>query len=207
VGFGRTRQAMLRDDTIAYWEAYQRELVVAGCMEEAGLSYAPAVAYPTAAMRRVAENLPTPQIEPDAPAAASPDEQNRAYERALSPGERDRYTRTLYGETAADIDAAALEGAAPDGRGTDFATGGCTGRARAGVPSLWDARRAIASALIDTWSGSTARTVAAANHLLDDHATLLDAVDARYRGVMERITRDSDFLGYIAQQAQPAERG
>jgi hypothetical protein len=36
---------------------------------------------------------------------------------------------------------------------------------------------------------------------------LLDAVDARYRDVMERIAGDSDFLGYIAQQAQPAERG
>src|SRR5262245_19532069 len=144
VGFGRTPQAMLRDDTIAYWEAYQRELVVADCMEEAGLSYAPAVAYPTTATRRVAENLPTPQIRADAAAAASPDEQNRGYEQALSPGERNRYTLTLYGETAADIDAAAVEGEAPDGRGADFATGGCTGRARAAVPSLWDARRAMA---------------------------------------------------------------
>ena len=207
VGFGRTPEAMLRDDTIANWEAYQRELVVAECMEEAGLSYAPAVAYPTAARRQVAENLPAPEIEPGAPAAESPDEQNRAYEQALSPGERDHYTRTLYGETAADIDAAAVEGAAPDGRGTDFATGGCTGRARAAVPSLWDARRAMDSALTDTRSGSSARTAAAANHLIDDNATLLDAVDARYRGVMERITGDSDFLEYIAQQAQPTEPG
>jgi hypothetical protein len=206
-GFGRTAQAMLRDDTIAYWEAYQRELVVVDCMEEAGLSYAPDVAYPTAAMRRVAENLPTAEIEPDAPAAVPPDDQNRAYEGALPSGERDRYTRTLYGETAADIDAAALEGAAPDGRGTDFATGGCRGRARAAVASLWDARRVLAPALIDIWDGSTDRTLAAANQLVDDHAPLLDAVDARYRGVMERITGDSDFLRYIAQKAQAAEHG
>lgn len=202
-GFGRTPEAMLRDDTIAYWEAYQRELVVAECMTGAGFDYAPAVAYPTEALERVAENLPTPAVR----AGASPHEENRAYEETLSAGDRDRYHRTLHGETAADIDAAAVEGAAPDGQGADFATGGCVGQADDEIGSVWDARRAMAPSLAGTWNDDAGQAVATANDLVDQNAAMLAAVDARYRGVMERVNRDADFLAYVAEQAQLAAQG
>jgi hypothetical protein len=206
-GFGRSPDAMLRDDIIAYWEAYQREVVVADCMADAGFSYAPAVAYPTDAMTRVAENLPTADVEPAARATVSPDEQNRATERALAPGDRDRYYQALYGETAADIDAAARDGAAPDGQGAAFATGGCAGRAHDAVPSVWDARRATGPALAGAWNGNATRALAAASDLVDANAALLASVDARYRGVTERIDHDRGFLAYVAQQAQLADQG
>lgn len=200
-GFGRTPQAMLRDDTIAYWEAYRRELVVADCMAGAGFSYAPAVAYPTGAMKRVAEALPTPEVAADAGAATPPAEQNRAYEQALAPADRDAYFRTLYGETAADMDAAASTGAAPDGQGADFATGGCLGTARDTIPSVWDARRASAASLAATRSADRQRAEAAAEEVAEAQAPLLATVDARYRGVTERIRNDTEFLAYLARQA------
>jgi hypothetical protein len=200
-GFGRTPQAMVRDDTIAYWEAYRRELVVADCMADAGFSYTPAVAYPTGAIQRIAENLPAPDGEAAAP-ATRPDEQNRAYEQALAPGDRDGYFRTLSGETAADIDAAARTGAAPDGRGADFATSGCLGTAHDTIPSIWDARRAVAPSLTTTWDSSTQRADAAAQELAERQAPLLATIDARYRGVTERIRHDTGFLAYLAQQAR-----
>jgi hypothetical protein len=205
-GFGRSPQAMLRDDTIAYWEAYQREVFVADCMADAGFSYAPAVAYPTEAMQRVAENVRPPEVEARARAAASPEEQNRVDEQALPPADRDLYHRTLVGETAADIDAAARDGAAPDGQGADFATGGCVGQAHDAIPSIWDARRAMGPALAGTWNGNADRAVAAAAELVDDNAALLAAVDARYRGVTERIAHDGAFLDYLARQAQLADQ-
>lgn len=201
-GFGRTPGAMLRDDTIAYWEAYRRELVVADCMADAGFSYTPAVAYPTDAVRRIADDLPTPDVGAAARSETSPDEQNRAYDQALSPGDRDRYFRTLYGESAAAIDAAARTGEAPDGRAADFATGGCLGTAHDTIPSVWDARRAVAPSLTTTRNASAQRAGAAADELVQDQASLLAAVDARYRGVTERISHDTDFLAYLAGHAR-----
>jgi hypothetical protein len=200
-GFGRSPQAMVRDDTIAYWEAYHRELVVAECMADAGYRYTPAVAYPAGAVRRIAENLPTPDAEAD-DRAVSPDEANRAYQQALSPEGRDGYFRALYGEAAADIDAAARTGTAPDGRGADFATGGCIATAHDAAPSIWDARRAVASSLPATRDANPERANAAAQDLADDHAALFAAVDARYRGVTEHISDDTGFLTYVAHQAQ-----
>jgi hypothetical protein len=200
-GFGQSPRAMLRDDTIAYWEAYRRELVVAACMNDAGFDHTPDVAFPTEAMQRVAESLAADDPGSSARGRARPAEQNRAYERGLSAGERDRYHRTLHGETAADVDAASRDGVAPDGRGADFATGGCVGEAATAVPSVWGARRALAAEVAAARTGRHGRTDPATDVLGPEHAGRLAAVDARYAGVTERIARDRDFLAYLAQQA------
>jgi hypothetical protein len=54
-GFGRSADAALRDDTIAYWEAFQREQVIADCMAAAGFAYVLDVAFPTEAVVAIAE--------------------------------------------------------------------------------------------------------------------------------------------------------
>ena len=61
-------------------------------------------------------------------------------------------------------------------------------------------------ALAGTWNGNAERAVAAAGNLVDDNAALLAVVDARYRGVTERIAHDGAFLGYLARQAQLADQ-
>jgi hypothetical protein len=50
-GFGQSAEAVRRDETIAYWEAFQRELLIRECMGEAGFDYAPAVAFPAGDVR------------------------------------------------------------------------------------------------------------------------------------------------------------
>jgi len=142
-GFGRSPDATLRDLTIAYAEAFEREQSIAACMADAGFTYEPAVAFPAEDTRAVADAL---GVEP---AAAPPSSwaANRAYEQDLPAPDRDRYFRTLLNERAADIDQADRTGAFPTGRGADFATGGCHRTARAAVPSIWDAPRAINTTL------------------------------------------------------------
>ncbi|MGH9231460.1 MAG: hypothetical protein ACRD07_22500 [Acidimicrobiales bacterium] len=138
-GFGRTPEAVLRDDTIAYAEAYQRELGVAACMS-AGFDYSPAVAFPADRVAAIAAGL---GVEPDRAGWAPPAGRNRARAQGLSTGERERYYQRLLGESAADVAEAERTGAIPQGRGPDFATGGCVGAAETAIPGIWDRQRPL----------------------------------------------------------------
>src|SRR5690625_167665 len=96
-GFGRSPDAVVRDDTIAYFEAYDREQHIGGCMADAGFEYTPDVEYPLDAMRTVAASLDVDTVDADA-GLDHPAEENQAYEDALSVDEREAYYQTLYGE-------------------------------------------------------------------------------------------------------------
>jgi hypothetical protein len=139
-GFGRSPEAVLRDDTIAYWEAFRRQVDVAACMSDAGFEHAPAVAFPADRVGDIAAGL---GVEPRRSASGSPDSRNRAYEQRLSPNERERYFQTLLGESAADVAEAERTGEIPPGRGPDFATGGCQGAAQTANPNVWDRQRPL----------------------------------------------------------------
>lgn len=145
-GFGRSPQAALRDDTIAYWESFRRERVVASCMSSAGFEYVADVAFPTDPMLAVGHGL---AVEPSDSVGAlrSPTVRNAEYEAALSLRERERFNQIRFGESAADIAESNSSGRVPDGRGEDFATGGCVGEAEAGIPSVWDLPRELDQAL------------------------------------------------------------
>jgi hypothetical protein len=144
-GFGRSPDAVLRDETIAYSEAFEREQLIRDCMADAGFDYAPAVAFPAGDMLEIADSLGIHGSSD----AISPTSLNRAYERGLSGDERERYNQTLLAESAADVAEADRTGEVPGGRrAEEFATGGCTGEARAAIPSIWDAQRSL-SAEID----------------------------------------------------------
>jgi hypothetical protein len=141
-GFGRSPQGMLRDDTIAYREAFQREVDVAECMSGAGFDYAPAVAFPTDRVVAIATHLGVPAN--GAPVASeTPTSRNHAYADSLSTGDRERYFQTLLGESAADVAEAEVTGEIPHGRGPDFATGGCRGAAAEAIPTIWDRQRPL----------------------------------------------------------------
>ena len=140
-GFGRSPDAVLRDETIAYWEAFQREQLIGECMAGAGFDYLPAVAFPAGDMLEVAESL---GVEGDSgldlTPLSSPATWNRDYERGLPSDERERYSQTLLGESAEDVAQADRTGVVPDGRSAEeFATGGCYGEAHAAIPGVWDA--------------------------------------------------------------------
>jgi hypothetical protein len=141
-GFGRSPQGMLRDDTIAYREAFQREVDVAECMSDAGFDYAPAVAFPTDRVVEIATHLGVPAN--GAPVASeTPTSRNRAYADSLSTGDRERYFQTLLGESAADVAEAEVTGEIPHDRGPDFATRGCRGAAAEAIPTIWDRQRPL----------------------------------------------------------------
>ena len=115
-------------------------------MAEAGFAYAPAVAFPTGDTMDVAEVLGVQDRAGSfgLPGSSSPVVWNRDYERELSAGERERYNQTLLAESAEDVAEADRSGDVPEGRrAEEFATGGCFGRARAAVPSVWDATRSL----------------------------------------------------------------
>jgi hypothetical protein len=143
-GFGRSPSAAIRDDTVAYWEAFRREQLVELCMQSSGFEYSPAVAYPTHAMVAVASHLGVaPERIGPPTVAANPSEQNRSYKAGLSPERLDQYTQALVAESAADLEQADRTGMVPAGRGEEFASGGCVGKAQSAVPSVWRLRQRL----------------------------------------------------------------
>jgi hypothetical protein len=217
-GFGQSPDTMLRDETIAYAEAFEREQLVHECMADAGFDYVPAVAFPTADMREVADGLGIrgAGLSASGSSLSSPVASNRAYERGLTPGDRERYTQTLLGESAADVAVADRTGEVPAGRRADeFATGGCVGEAAVAVPSIWDAPRRLAAemdALRSEVAGAAAArstageraATAAADRFVARHAAALEAAAARYAGAVDRIEDDRELAGYLAVQVAAA---
>jgi hypothetical protein len=205
-GFGQSAAATQRDETIAYWEAFQREQLITECMAEAGFEYAPAVAFPTGDMREVAEGLGIEDTGSsfELPQLSSPVSWNRDYERGLSDAERERYHQTLLGESAAAVAEADRTGIVPEGRpAEEFAMGGCFGEADAAVPSVWDARRELAPDLDALRQEDIGRDAGA--QFVERHTRLLDAVARRYDGVMDRIAQDEAFATYLAAQVAAAD--
>jgi hypothetical protein len=208
-GFGQSTEAVQRDETIAYWEAFQRQQLVAECMADAGFDYAPAVAFPAGDMLEVAEGLGVQDrgSSPVLTGLSSPVDSNREYERGLSDGDRERYSQTLLGESAAEVAETDRTGVVPEGRrAEEFATGGCVGAADAAVPSVWDARRDLA-AEVDAvrQQAAGAGAAAAAAQFVDRHGRLLDTVARRYDGVMDRIAEDDTLATYLAAQVAAAD--
>jgi hypothetical protein len=142
-GMGLAPDAVARDEAIAYWEAWKRDVSVQGCMRRAGFEWEPEVAYPSEAVVLVAGHLGvTPTADGGGETAAT---RNARRAGALGSTERERYFRTLLGESAATIafvedhDGALPPGEAPE----DFASGGCQGAAVGAVGSVWELRRQL----------------------------------------------------------------
>jgi hypothetical protein len=159
-GFGRSAEAVLRDDTIAYTEAFQREVRVVSCMSDAGFDYAPAVAFPAERVADIAAGL---GVRANGAAPAPPASRNRTYVQSLSIGDRERYYQSLLAESAVDVAEAERTGEIPRGRGPGFATGGCLGAAETAIPSIWDRQRPLRQQL-DEDIAASAELGAARSH-------------------------------------------
>jgi hypothetical protein len=179
-GFGRSPEATLRDDTIAYAEAFQRELGIATCMSGAGFEYTPAVAFPAERVADIAAGL---GASPGRAPSVSPASRNRAYAQGLSAGDRERYYQTLLGESAADVAEADRTGQIPQGRGPDFAAGGCLGAAATATPNIWDRQRPLRQQLDEAMAASAELRAARSQYRQCAQATggivALDPGDAR----------------------------
>ncbi len=149
-GLGVSEAAAQRDELIAYWEAYRRDELVEQCMREAGFVWYPEALYPEPVVVKIANamgvQLPVVDVVPQKPPAV----RNREVEASLDPGERDRYFRVLFGESAADVQYVRESGGAlpPNYEGVGgFATSGCVGDAEDLVGSVWDLKKRLADEL------------------------------------------------------------
>lgn len=140
-GFGMSPDTVLRDDMIAYWEAWRRDTKTAECMQAAGFAWQPEALYPREVVEMIATEL---VVRPSAVKRELPEQANARAAQALSSSDLERYDRALYGESAADMAALSATGRAPAGRdGARFGRGGCVGLAEAAVGSVWDLPRAV----------------------------------------------------------------
>ncbi|MGH9890701.1 MAG: calcium-binding protein [bacterium] len=149
----------MRDDTIAYGEAWQRQELAKQCMAAAGFSYAEDVNYPIETIHAIADAQGLQPVF----GAPDPSQFNRDYVNSLTVEEGDRYYQTLLGETKTDINAAISSGHdVPAGADPEtFAMGGCLGQARDAIPGVWSARRALEAELSEVRSGATASAASA----------------------------------------------
>ncbi len=147
-GFGSTEAAGLRDDTIALWEAFQRENETQSCMASSGFTYHIEVAFPAMVAFNVSEQF-------DLPDARSIDTNmslrgfnttNIDYTTSLDEQSLDAYYQTLYGESAADMESFSVSGIPPDGR-NDFARSGCFGQSLSKLPGLYKIVQPIKAAI------------------------------------------------------------
>ena len=187
-GFGQSAEAALRDDTIALWEAHQREVLTAKCMEQVALAYEPAVAFPSDAVVAVARGL---GIEPNSDAAGLVPavERNNQLEGSMRPEDRERYFQSLYGESAEDVLGSRASGEVPEDD-PGFATGGCVGEAARSLPGLWELRRALDPVLVG------ARREAR-DHVLERNAAASYAVCAS-DAAGTKVAEPSEVEGLVA---------
>ncbi len=149
-GFGITPKNAMRDDTIALWEAYQRESIVQQCMQSAQLTYDIEVAFPAGVAINVADSLDLPDAHSlkhsgkslGTIASVSATNHQRAMD--LAETEQDRYFQTLFGESAADVALVESTGVLPPGR-ADFARGGCVAQSWNEIPGVYALKRALNS--------------------------------------------------------------
>lgn len=195
-GFGRSPDAVLRDDTVAYWEAYGRERLISSCMAESGFEYVPAVAYPVEAMLAVAEGLGV-AVSSD-PSLESPFDRNRTYEAGLTPEGREGFNQALFGESAADVVEVNRTGLLPVGR-MDFATGGCVGRVKASAQSVWDLRHELDDELV-----AMQRSIAESPEFVATRAAYRECAQ-RVAGIAADDPEDVDaFVGAGGSEPQAA---
>lgn len=146
-GLGGSPAAMQRDDTIAYWEAWMRAGITSDCMNAAGLAWQPDASYPQAAIDEIVESLNVSPVLARV-AVDTPEVINARVYAAMDARQKDRFARTLYGESAEDMSAFAETEIIPEGRASNFAQGGCVGKSYAKLGSVWDLKQKVGAEIL-----------------------------------------------------------
>jgi hypothetical protein len=141
-GFGHSASAALRDDSLAVWDVYRQETLMAECMAARGFAYRPEAALIPSQLRGVLRYLDLELPDSQRP---RPEAWNQRYVKGLTPRQTDAYYRALVGESAADVNAARESGGTiPAGNtAASFMQGGCYGDAQKAIPIVWEAERSV----------------------------------------------------------------
>lgn len=190
-GFGRSPGAMLRDDTIAFWEAFRREKLVVDCMAATGLQYFADAAFPIDPILQIAESLGVQPVQ----GGPDPIQQNRDYLASLSSADLDRYYQKLLGESGATIAAfEASDGRVPTGSNSDtFATGGCRGQAQQSIPGIWEARREFEDAFGEQLRGQAAAAASG------EYRVCVEAFDVAFRVTGQPVPNAPSNPGFLEE--------
>lgn len=187
-GLGRSTEALARDDLIAFWEVWRRGQVTAQCMAESGFEWTPEVDYPVEALLGGVDLLGLDLSTASATTGPAPQEVNAMTLEGLAPAEKERYYQALHGESQDDMERVELTGELPEGRGDDFAAGGCYGRAMDEIGSIWDLKRTLgAEALTSSMSS-----------LQERYPELFEEQRARYQNAIEQMRADTEFTDFFA---------
>lgn len=193
-GFGRSPQAALRDDTIAYYEAWQRDSVVATCMANHGFEWRVEALYPRKGLRAIAEYLSV--VPGKGRDKIAPANWNRNHESSMAAERRNGYLLALYGESAEDIDLwRESEGGVPDGRDPNtFAKRGCSEKGWQKIPGVWALRDELSDELPNP------REYADWSAFRERHRTEITAHQRHYREVLTSLGRDEEFLRHVSRR-------
>lgn len=129
-GLGMSPSAVLRDDTIALYESWERQRIMAACARSHGFAYEPELAYGSNAAAAVAESLGVTPVD-DGRAAAR--DRNEAYRRSLPEERGQRFARIMWGDRMQPADHAADATAGRPGAGGTS----CADRAADETAYLW----------------------------------------------------------------------
>lgn len=164
-GFGVAPQNALRDDTIALWETYRRDQIQRACMQQAGFSHLPELAFPATVVVSVAAKLKLPAVQavPLKLYGGKAIKENQRYADALAAAQRERYFQSLYGESASDMDFVRSSGELPPGR-ADFAKGGCYGKSWEKIPGVYSLKHKFAESLTAARQSSAKQAELAASN-------------------------------------------
>lgn len=82
-GLGSSKAGLERDEVISYWEAWERDTLIAECVDKAGFVWHPEALYPDDEVVAVAITLGVPVGDPPDPPPTPPEDANRAIEGSL----------------------------------------------------------------------------------------------------------------------------
>lgn len=206
-GFGRSESSAGRDDAIAAWESFRREVLVQPCMVRHGFSYWPEILYPGLDHVAAFLGISIPQT-----AAAPGIVKNREYIDGLSEGDSDRYAFAKWGETSRDEHTSIF----PEDVGESpkqFPRGGCSGKADDAIPGVWETKRALSDELeeINHKLNRThpigrrdAKEYSINREVMEDdfverHRDELEATRKQYSDVLNRIRADFAFVRSVQE--------
>lgn len=191
-GLGKGAAAIQRDEAIAFWEAYHRQVAMATCMGERGFAYEPERGgFNGGDAKRTLEYLG------EDPADAGIEDRgasfNVAYRADLSDGRLDDYWEAFYGLTSQQL----REQANPPGTG-------CADQSH-DAPSIWDVRDAIGDEQLQLYlashEGDRMKTTASA---FSECARDLGAPPGSSRLTYEQHVLDATTLVAIERVCLPA---
>lgn len=194
-GFGLSDREVLRDDTLAFYEAYRRDLPVQQCMAARNFSWTVEAPYPQEAIGAIAAELAVSDGAPP----VEPGSGNRTALENLAASAGEEYFVALYGAPESVVKEALQEGL--DLTAIPGASESCLGKRR-NAPSIWELPAELEPALMrsrDAFRGTSEHQA-----FLDDAAAC--AADFGLPEVVDEASADEAYArGVDAHKVEELE--